>query len=113
MSYTVRPGTQKLRSAIVGLLVSEMKGERLPDRLDGYEQRVQVDGKLLLVTVIETSNNVAVSMDYGQSDAEFMKRVAATLDAALATGKIRRRLRSARPCRLSARYNLQLGTIGT
>ena len=26
-------------------------------------------------------------MDYGQSDAEFMKRVAATLDAALATGK--------------------------
>ena len=87
MSYTVRPGTQKLRSAIVGLLVSEMKGERLPDRLDGYEQRVQVDGKLLLVTVIETSNYVAVSMDYGQSDAEFMKRVAATLDAALATGK--------------------------
>jgi hypothetical protein len=87
MSYTVRPGGQKLRSAIVGLLVSEMKGERLPDRLDGYEQRVQVDGKQLLVTVIETSNYVAVSMDYGQSDAEFMKRVAATLDAALATGK--------------------------
>ena len=26
-------------------------------------------------------------MDYGQSDAEFMKSVAATLDAALATGK--------------------------
>ncbi len=87
MSYTVRPGGEKLRSAIVGLLLSEMKGERLPDRLDGYEQRVQVDGKLLLITIIETSNYVSVSMDYGQSDAEFMKRVAATLDAAIATRK--------------------------
>ena len=56
MSYTVRPGGEKLRSAIVGLLLSEMKGERLPDRLDGYEQRVRVDGKLLLITIIETSN---------------------------------------------------------
>jgi hypothetical protein len=87
MSYTVRPGGRTLRSTIVDLLVSEMKGERLPDRLDGYEQRVQVDGKLLLIAVIETSNYVAISMDYGRSDAELMKRVAATLDAALATGK--------------------------
>jgi len=86
MSYTVRPGGEKLRTAITSLLVSELNGERLPDRLDGYEQRVRVDGRLLLVTIVQTSNYVSVTMDYGQSDAGMMKRVAAALDAALASG---------------------------
>lgn len=87
MSYTVRPGGEPLRAAVVGILQSSLGAERLEDRLDGYEQRLRLGDHTLLVTVVETPGYVNVTMDYGKSDAETMKRIAAAVDSALATGK--------------------------
>ena len=55
-------------------------------KLDGYEQCLRLGDKIILVTVIESSDYVNVTMDYGKTDAETMKRIAAAVDAALATG---------------------------
>jgi hypothetical protein len=84
-SYTLRPGSELLRAAIIGLLVGELGGERLSDELNGYQQRVKIDGEILNVTVGESPSYVAVSTYKG--DPSVMSRLAARLDAALATGK--------------------------
>jgi hypothetical protein len=84
-SYTLRPGSEALREAIVEVLTKELGGERLPDELGGYQQRVRIDGRVLNVTVADSPSYVAVTMDPKKGDPELMKRVAAGLDAALAT----------------------------
>ena len=86
-SYTIRPGGEPLRAAIVELLLSELGGERLPDRLDGFERRVMIEGKTIGVTIVESDWYVAVSMNLAEGDPELMKKIASRLDAALATGK--------------------------
>lgn len=86
-AYTLRPGGAELRKLVVELLVTELGGERLPDELNGYQQRVRLDGRTLEIVVIEASSYVSVSTEYGKSDPEFLRGVAARLDKLLATGK--------------------------
>lgn len=86
-SYTVRPGTEALKHGMADLLVSELGGERLPDELDGYHHVVRIDGQLVKVALVESGGFVSVGMDYGSGDSALMARVAAKLDAAIATGK--------------------------
>jgi hypothetical protein len=86
-SYTLRPGGEPLRNAIVDLLVRDLGGERLPEESGGYRQRVRVNGKMLNVSVIGSPTYVHVSMDRGDSDAQLMSAIGAKLDAALASGR--------------------------
>jgi hypothetical protein len=86
-SYTLRPGGEPLRGAIVDILVSDLGGERLPDESDEFRQRVRVNGKVLSVSVIGSPTYVNVSMDGADSDPQVMSAVSATLDAALASGR--------------------------
>ncbi len=83
--YTLRPGGDALRAAVVDLLVRDVGGERLPDEPDGFQQRVRVNGRTLNVSVF--GSYVAVAMDAPEGDPQSMSAIAAKLDAALASGK--------------------------
>ena len=85
--YTLRPGGEALRTAILDLLVRELAGERLPDEPDAFQQRVRVNGKTFHVWIAGTPSYVSVSMDAPQGDPQTMTAVGAKLDAALASGK--------------------------
>jgi hypothetical protein len=85
-TYTIRPGKEPLRAAIVGILMEEPGAERLPDELSGYHQRVRIDGRILSVTIVDSASYVYVSMESGKEEPEFMTRIARLLDNALATG---------------------------
>src|SRR6266540_3729197 len=84
-SYTLRPGSEALRAAMVEVLTKELGGERLPDELGGFQERVRIDGRIFNVTVGSSPSYVAVSMDGPNGDPTLMKRAATSLDAALAT----------------------------
>jgi hypothetical protein len=86
-TYTIRPGKEPLRAAIVSILMSEPGAERLADELNGYHQRVRIDGRILSVTVVDSAPYVYVSMESGKEEPEFMTRIAQRLDGAWATGK--------------------------
>jgi hypothetical protein len=86
-SYTLQPGGAPLRQVVVDLLASELGGERLPDELDGYQQRVRLEARVLEVVIIDSQSYVSVSMESGKGEPEFMKSIGARLDAAIATGK--------------------------
>jgi len=86
-TYTIRPGREPLRAAIVGILLGEPGAERLEDELNGYHQRVRIDGRVLSITVVDSEPYVYVSMESGKEDPVFMTRIAMRLDAAFATGK--------------------------
>ena len=58
--YSLTPGSEELRTALVSVLVDGMKGERLPDELNGYQQRVRVRNTELSVTVGESPSYVSV-----------------------------------------------------
>ena len=83
--YSLSSGSEALRTALVSVLVDGMKGERLPDELNGYQQRVRVRNTELSVTVGESPSYVSVYTLAGPP--EVMTEVAAALDAALATGR--------------------------
>jgi hypothetical protein len=87
-SYTLRPGGQPLREAIVRLLVERLGGERLPDAHSGYQQRVRLGGHELHVTVGERPSYVNVSVDGPDGDRPTLERVAKELDAIIATGEL-------------------------
>lgn len=86
-AYTLRPGGKALRQAMMDVLVTELGAERMPDELDGYQLVVRLDGKLIKAAVIETGSYLSIGMDYGSTDPALMSRVAAALDAAVATGR--------------------------
>ena len=86
-TYTIRPGKEPLRAAIVGILMEESGAERLPDEIGGYHQRVRIDGRILSVTVVDSASYVYVSMESGKEEPEFMSRIARLLDNAFATGQ--------------------------
>ncbi|MDX2059848.1 MAG: hypothetical protein SFV24_18710, partial [Gemmatimonadales bacterium] len=86
-AYTLRPGGKALRQAMMDVLVTELGAERMPDELDGYQLVVRLDGKLIKAAVIETGSYLSIGMDYGSTDPALMTRVAAALDAAVATGR--------------------------
>ena len=86
-SYTIRPGREALRAAVVNILLAEPGAERLPDELNGYHQRVRIDGRVLSVTIVDSEPYVYVAMESGKEEPAFMTRIASRLDAAFATGK--------------------------
>jgi hypothetical protein len=86
-SYTLRPGGEPLRGAIVDILVKDVGGERLSAESDEFRQRVRVNGKVLNVSVIGSPTYVNVSMDGAEGDPQVMSTVSARLDAALASGR--------------------------
>jgi hypothetical protein len=86
-SDTIRPGREALRTAVVNILLGETGAERLPDELNGYHQRVRIDGRLLSITIVDSEPDVYVAMESGKEEPELMTRIASRLDAAFATGK--------------------------
>jgi hypothetical protein len=86
-TYTLRPGGEPLRTAMVNLLVRGFGGERMPDEPGGYQQRVRLNGKVLGVSVVDSPGYVYISMDAPDGDPQAMKAIATKLDAALATGE--------------------------
>jgi len=86
-SYTLQPARDRMRDVVVGLLVNTLGGTRLPDEAGGYLQRVQIDGKAVHVSVVGSPAYVSVSMSGTDSDPALMTRIAASLDAAMATGQ--------------------------
>lgn len=86
LSYALRPAGAALREAVVGLLVSGLGAERMPDEVDGYYRVVRLEGKILRITTSGPDRYVAIGMDSGASDPELMARVAAFLDAEMARG---------------------------
>jgi hypothetical protein len=96
-AYSLTPGSEELRRTLVSVLVDDMKGERLPDELNGYQQRVRVRNTELSVTVGESPSYVSVYTLAGPP--EVMREVAAALDAALATGQYDAMIAAARKVR--------------
>lgn len=86
-SYLLEPAGTSMRDAIVGLLVSELHGERLPDDAGHVQLRVRIQGKTFSVMSLESPNYVSVSMDSTEGDPDVMTRIGGHIDAALATGR--------------------------
>ena len=86
-TYTLPAGGEALRTAVLELVVRELGGERLRDDPAAFNQRVRVSGKVVSVSIIGSPEYVYVSMDGDDSDPQVMRKIAATLDAALATGR--------------------------
>jgi hypothetical protein len=87
-SYTLRPGGEPLRAAIIRILVERLGGERLPDVYNGYQQRVRLYGRELHVTTSESPAYVTVAIDAPDGDRDVMTRVATALDAIVGTGEL-------------------------
>lgn len=85
-SYTLRPGNERLRDAVVAILSRDLAAETLPDEPAGFK-RLRVKGKLVTATVIGDPEYVSLSMDTDGSDPQVMSAIAEALDAALATGR--------------------------
>ena len=50
--YTLRPGGEPLRNAIVELLVRDLGGERLAEDPGAFQRQVKVNGRTISVSVI-------------------------------------------------------------
>lgn len=84
-SYSIGPGLNPLRDAVVTILTSELRAEALPDGDYGFEKKVRLDGKVITVTTIESGPYVYVAFAESDGDPAFMRSIAARLDAAFAT----------------------------
>jgi hypothetical protein len=82
--YLLLPAGEQLRDEVVRILVEELHGKRLSDTCDGT-RRIRLDDKVVNVSLGSTL--VAVTMNFGEADPELMRKVAAHLDAAMATGQ--------------------------
>lgn len=82
--YVLLPAGEALRDEVVRILVEQLRGKRLSDTGTGT-RRIQLDGKVMNVSLGSTL--VSVTMDFGEADPELMRKVAAHLDAAMATGQ--------------------------
>jgi hypothetical protein len=82
--YVLLPAGEPLRDEVVRILVEQLQGKRLSDTRTGT-RRIQLDGKVVNVSLGSTL--VAVTMNFGEADPELMRKVAAHLDAAMATGQ--------------------------
>ena len=86
-SYTLQPGGEALRGAVVDILVGDLGGERLPEDPSDFRRRVRVRGKTVSVAVLGSASYVHVTFDSSDSDPQVMSAIAATVDTALASGK--------------------------
>ena len=91
-SYTLQPGGEPLRDAVVDILVRDLGGERLPDDSSDFRRRVRVRGKTVSVAVLGSPSYVHVTFDGTDGDPQVMSAIAATVDAALASGQYDRAL---------------------
>ena len=82
--YVLLPAGEQLRDEVVRILVEQLHGTRLSDMRNGT-RRIRLEGKVVNVSLGSTL--VAVTMDFGEADPELMRKVAAHLDAAMATGQ--------------------------
>ena len=85
-SWTIAPGSEKVRDLVLASLVSELGGELLPQRETSVTRQVRIDGKEVDV-FLQDPEYVNVSMYSPGGDPVLMARVAAALDAVLATRK--------------------------
>jgi hypothetical protein len=85
-SYTLRPGNDQLRDAVVDVLSHDLGGELMQEELSGF-RRVRVRGKAVTVTAVGSPSYVSVTMDMDGSDPEVMSAIGAAVDAALASGR--------------------------
>ena len=85
--YTVRPGGEPLRQAVISILTADLGGELLPGEPSAFDRRVKVDGVVVEISVLDSGNYVYLGFERGTGSLALMQRVAARVDAALATGK--------------------------
>lgn len=85
-SWTIAPGSEALRDLIFKILTTRLGGELLPESPTTVTRTVRIDGKAAEV-FLNDSTYVSVSLSDKSGDPELMKRIAAALDAELATGK--------------------------
>lgn len=85
-SYRLSPGGEPLRDALVDVLVADLGAERLPDPYE-FARQVRLTGKTVNISVLGTPSYVSVSLQGVDGDPELMTRIAASLDAVLATGR--------------------------
>ncbi len=85
-SYTLRPGSQPLRAAIVELLTAA-GGQPVTGDATSYKQVVRIDGREIGIGLGEMPSYVMVTMDAAQGDPVFMAQLARGLDANFATGR--------------------------
>jgi hypothetical protein len=83
--YWLFPAGAPLRQQIVRILVEELQGKQFGEDRHSGGTRVRVNGKV--VTVATHADLVTVFMATGAGDPELMKRVAAHLERAMASGK--------------------------
>ena len=86
-SYWFEPAREPLRDAIMDLIVSEFKGERLPVESYAYEHPIRIDGDTVNVAYGGSGNYVSVSLPRGETDRTRLETIVVRIDAVLATGK--------------------------
>ncbi len=86
-SYTLQPGGEALRAAVVDILVRDLGAERLPEDSSDFRRRVRVRGKTASVAVLGSPSYVHVTFDGSDGDPQMMSAIAAKVDAALASGQ--------------------------
>ena len=86
-SYTLQPGGEALRGAVVDILVRDLGGERLPEDSSDFRRRVRIRGKTVSVAVLGSPSYVHVTFDSTDSDPQVMSAIAEKVDAALASGQ--------------------------
>ncbi len=86
-SYTIELATRRLQPAVVEVLLKELGGTPLPEEsATAATPRVEVEGLPLSVQYVDGSSTVSVHSF--KSRPEIMARVAARLDAILASGRL-------------------------
>lgn len=88
-SYTLRPAGEPMRAALLELLAKEMGATPLPnDPNNDFYRFLSIGGKPVKLAVVSGDVSwVTIDMDQGPGDPELMTRIAAVIDAALATGR--------------------------
>jgi len=85
--YWLELGREPLRDAIIELLVTEFKGERVAVESYAYEYPVKIGSETVNVAYNDTGHYVSISLPNGATDTALLDTVARRVDAVLATGK--------------------------
>jgi hypothetical protein len=85
--YWLEPAREPLRDAIIELLITEFKGERVPVESYAYEHPVKIGAQIIQVAYNDTGDYVSISVPTGVTDTTLLDAIAKRVDAVLATGK--------------------------
>ena len=83
--YWVAPATERLRGALVALLVAELDGTELEPSAGGYAHRVGVGDRIVSISLDEGSGLIGVALESGDDEQGLVRRIARRFDAELAT----------------------------